>query len=210
VAAVNTEMKGQLYMNELEKTMYGLTGQGVIKTLSSVMSRNYPEFTTTIPKYKRAVEELRRLLPENGSPTVDDYLAAQEKNIISRVAAAGYLGYRVNLEHFHHPVQIDFVRLDTIDYLKDHIIGHFPQNHESSVIMETFRSLWKGRYEKLIEDIDEYYIYMELTGPKLAHYAGYIIANHLLPWVEPGYCADPLQTMRFAEETKKYVGFLPL
>lgn len=190
--------------------MYGLTGRGVIEALDRVMRKNYPEFTMAIPKHKEAVEELRRLLPEDGSPTVDDYLAAQEKNIISRVAAAGYLGYRVNLEHFRHPIGIDFVHLDTIDYLKDRIIGHFPQNHEAAATMELFRGLWKKRYARQIEDIDEYYVFMELTGPKLAHYAGYIIANHLLPWVEPGYRSDSLQTMHFAEETKKYVGFLPL
>ena len=48
------------------------------------------------------------------------------------------------------------------------------------------------------------------TSAKLAHYAGYIIGNLILPWVEPGYREDACQTMAFAAETKKFMGMLPL
>lgn len=59
--------------------------------------------------------------------------------------------------------------------------------------------------------IEDYFVHMECSGPKLlAHYAGYIIANNILPWVEPGYRADYSQTAAFAAETEKYMGFLQL
>ena len=197
-------------MKTIEQIMQPMTGAGVIEALKEVMRKDYPEFAASIPKHEAAITALRHALPADAKPSVDDYIAAHEQDVISRVVSAGYLGFRVNLEHFHHPVQIDFVRLDTIDYLKDHIIGHFPQNYEAYDVMHKFREAWQEQYDELIELVDDYYVFMELTGPKLAHYAGYVIANHLLPWVEPGYRPDYSQTMRFAEETKKYNGFLPL
>ena len=64
--------------------------------------------------------------------------------------------------------------------------------------------------EPLQADIQDYITHLECAGPKLAHYVGYIIGNHILPWVEPGYREDYCQTMAFAAETEKYMGMLPL
>ena len=35
---------------------------------------------------------------------------------------------------------VDFVRLDTIDYIKDHMFGYFPQSREAHSIHEDFRT----------------------------------------------------------------------
>ena len=197
-------------MKTIEQVMYHLTGRGVIEDLAEVMRENYPEFAAAEGKHHTAVATLRDLLPADMKPSLDEYLAAHERDIISRVAYAGYLGYRVNVENFHHPVMVDFVRLDTIDYIKDHMFGYSPQCREADSIHEAFRTALPLEHEDLLEDVDDYFVFMELTGPKLAHYAGYVIANQLLPWVEPGYREDWSQTMRFREETMKYHGYLPI
>ena len=197
-------------MKTIEQVMYHLTGRGVIEDLAEVMRENYPEFAAAEGKHHTAVATLSDLLPADTKPSLDEYLAAHERDIISRVTYAVYLGYRVNIENFHHPVMVDFVRLDTIDYIKDHMFGYSPQCREADIIHEAFRAALPIEHEELLEDIDDYFVFMELTGPKLAHYAGYVIANHLLPWVEPGYRKDWSQTMRFREEIKKYHGYLPI
>ena len=48
------------------------------------------------------------------------------------------------------------------------------------------------------------------NGPKLAHYAGYELANKLLPWVVPGYREDYRQTIVYRRELEKYMGYLPI
>lgn len=197
-------------MKTLDEIMYHVTGHGVIEALADTLREKDAEFAEAEQGYLAAVEALRRSLPAGRTPTLDEYIAAQENDIISRAAYAGYLGYRVNVENFHHPVTIDFVRLDTIDYIKDHIIGHFPVNDYAAGVCDAFfRAMPEGlkAYHDVIED---YFVHMECSGPKLAHYAGYIIANNILPWVEPGYRADYSQTAAFAAETEKYMGFLPL
>ena len=197
-------------MKTIEQIKDLMVGKSVISDLADLLRVNDADFAESEKGYYAAVEKLRAALSAEQAPTLDEYLSACETDVISVVAYAGYLGFRVNLENFHHPLGIDFVRLDTIDYLKDHLFGNFPINYRNSQVRESFyKSLPEG-LQSLEDSIQDYFTHLECAGPKLAHYAGYIIANHLLPWAEPGYSADYSQTAAFATETEKYMGFLPL
>ena len=197
-------------MKTIEDIKYLMVGKGLITDLADLLRANDEEFAESEKNYLAAVEILRKELPSGSSPTLDDYLAACESDVISAVAYAGYLGFRVNLENFHHPIGIDFVRLDTIDYLKGHLFGHFPVNYRNAQVREAFSKSLPVAFKQLHDYIQDYFTHMECAGPKLAHYAGYIIGNLILPWVEPGYREDACQTMAFAAETKKFMGMLPL
>ena len=197
-------------MKTIEDIKYLMVGKGLITDLADLLRANDEEFAESEKNYLAAVEILRKELPPGSSPTLDDYLAACESDVISAVAYAGYLGFRVNLENFHHPIGINFVRLDTIDYLKGHLFGHFPVNYRNAQVREAFSKSLPVAFKQLHDYIQDYFTHMECAGPKLAHYAGYIIGNLILPWVEPGYREDYCQTMAFAAETEKYMGMLPL
>ena len=197
-------------MKTIEDIKYLMVGKGLITDLADLLRANDEEFAESEKNYLAAVEILRKELPPGSSPTLDDYLAACESDVISAVAYAGYLGFRVNLENFHHPIGINFVRLDTIDYLKGHLFGHFPVNYRNAQVREAFSKSLPVAFKQLHDYIQDYFTHMECAGPKLAHYAGYVIGNHILPWVEPGYREDSCQTMAFAAETKKFMGMLPL
>lgn len=197
-------------MKTLDAIMYHIAGHGVIEALADVLRENDPEFVESEKLFLAAVEALRWEIPVDMQPTLEEYLSAHEKDIISRVAYAGYLGYRVNIDNFHHPVMIDFVHLDTIDYIKDHIIGHFPVNDSAAEVCDAFCRAMPEGLKAHHEAIEDYFAHMECSGPKLAHYAGYIIANNILPWVVPGYQPDNSQTRAFAAEMLKFMGFLPL
>ena len=197
-------------MKTIEDIKYLMVGKGLITDLADLLRANDEEFAESEKNYLAAVEILRKELPPGSSPTLDDYLAACESDVISAVAYAGYLGFRVNLENFHHPIGINFVRLDTIDYLKGHLFGHFPVNYRNAQVREAFSKSLPVAFKQLHDYIQDYFTHMECAGPKLAHYAGYIIGNLILPWVEPGSREDACQTMAFAAETKKFMGMLPL
>ena len=197
-------------MKTIEDIKSLMVGKGLITDLADLLRANDEEFAESEKNYLAAVEILRKELPPGSSPTLDDYLAACESDVISAVAYAGYLGFRVNLENFHHPIGINFVRLDTIDYLKGHLFGHFPVNYRNAQVREAFSKSLPVAFKQLHDYIQDYFTHMECAGPKLAHYAGYIIGNLILPWVEPGYREDACQTMAFAAETKKFMGMLPL
>ena len=197
-------------MKTIEEIRDLMVGKSVITDLADLLRANDAEFAESEKKYLAAVETLRSELPTEFVPTLDAYLDACETDVISGAAYAGYLGFRVNLENFHHPIGVDFVRLDTIDYLKEHLFGHFPINYHNAQVHEAFHKSLPEAFQGLEDDIRDYFFTrLECAGPKLAHYAGYIIGNHILPWVEPGYREDYCQTMAFAAETEKYMGVLP-
>ena len=108
-------------MKTIEQIKDLMIGKSVIADLADLLRANDTDFAESEKNYYAAVEKLRAALPTEQTPTLDEYLSACETDVISVVAYAGYLGFRVNLENFHHPIGIDFVRLDTIDYLKDHL-----------------------------------------------------------------------------------------
>ena len=197
-------------MKTIEEIMYHMTGHGLIEALAKTLRENDNTFVESEKGYTQAVTALREQLPADFTPSLDEYITASERDIISRVAYAGYLGYRVNIENFHHPVKVSFLHEDTIDYVKDHIIGHFPVNYEAARIRESFLKSLPEAMQAYEDAMSDYFIHMECSGPKLAHYAGYIIANNLLPWVEPGYRADWFQSDRFRVQVKEYMGYLPL
>ena len=197
-------------MKTIEEVKDIMVGKSVITNLADLLRANDEEFTESEKKYLAAVETLRSELPTEFVPTLDAYLDACETDVISGAAYAGYLGFRVNLENFHHPIGVDFVRLDTIYYLKEHLFGHFPINYHNAQVHEAFHKSLPEAFQGLEDDSRDCFTRLECAGPKLAHYAGYIIGNHILPWVEPGYREDYCQTMAFAAETEKYMGYLPL
>ena len=88
-------------MKTIEDIKYLMVGKGLITDLADLLRANDEEFAESEKNYLAAVEILRKELPPGSSPTLDDYLAACESDVISAVAYAGYLGFRVNLENFH-------------------------------------------------------------------------------------------------------------
>lgn len=144
-------------MKTIEEIKDLMVGKSVITNLADLLRANDEEFAESEQKYLAAVETLRSELPAEFVPTLDEYLAACESDVISGVAYAGYLGFRVNLENFHHPIGIDFVHLDTIDYLKDHLFGHFPVNYHNAQVCEDFCKNLPVAFEALQDDIQDYF-----------------------------------------------------
>jgi len=102
-------------MKTLEQIKDLMVGKSVITDLADVIRANDKEFMESEKKYQAAVETLRANLPADLTPSLDEFLEAWETDIISSVAYAGYLGFRVNLENFHHPIGIDFVQEGNTD-----------------------------------------------------------------------------------------------
>lgn len=197
-------------MKTIEEVKNAFLSPVLLTDLADLLRDNDDGFAEAEAKYLLAVDSLRRDPPSGSTPALDEYLAAHKQDILSRMVCAGYLGWRVNLENFRHPIGIDFVHYDTVDYTRDHIIGRFPVNEKADAIISAFLHALPDNCQRLCHDIELYFVHLECAAPKLAHYAGYILANELLPWMEPGYRADTVQTDQFAAETRRYFGFLPL
>ena len=82
-----------------------------------------------------------------------------------------------------------------------------PDRVSHDIIITTFQTKHGQSAEPQLDAIQNYYIYLETIGPKLAHYWGYVFANHFLPLVEPGYVCDGAQTSIYTMELSRELGF---
>lgn len=196
-------------MKTLDQILEQFTGPFILEDLADLMRTHDSSFLRCEDNYKRAVAYLRNNTEESIVPSIDEYLDACQKEVIYNLLYSAYHGYRINLENFHSPYAIKFEWTDFTDYIRDHLIGHCPYSSQARSAQEAFRMALPDRFKPLTNPISSYFIALDVTGTKLAHYAGYVIANKLLPLVEPGYREDYCQTLHYSKELKKYIGYLP-
>lgn len=197
-------------MRTLNDIMELLTGPAILDDLADLLREKDPGFPEAEQKYLAASAYLKKKLADTVEPSLADFLKACQTEVIAHILYAAYQGYRANLENFHSPCQTSFYKTDFTQYIRDHLIGNCPINYEATRTQEAFSKALPKEYESAVSDIEDYFDYLFVAGPKLAHYAGYVIANKFLPWVEPGYREDYNQTICYQYELEKYMSYLPL
>ena len=100
-----------------------------------------------------------------------------------------------------------FTNLDYDVILREHIMQTLPHRAAVEKTISAFRETYKDALGEYEDAIQSYYIYLEVVGPKLAHFWGYDFANQFLPLVEPGYVSDGAQTSIYALELHRDLGF---
>ena len=191
-------------MKTIEPILSCLTSITMVDDLRQVLREKDPEFLPAEAKFQEAVAHLTEKL---GIEEVERYVTAMDRQICSDLVYAGYLGFQANLQNFHNPVASQFTRLDYETFLREHIMQTLPYRTAAEDTERAFLQTHKEILSEYEEDILDYYVHLEITGPKLAHFWGYRFANQFLPWVEPGYVSDGAQTSLYALELNRDLGF---
>jgi hypothetical protein len=191
-------------MKIIEPILSCLTSITMVDDLRQVLREKDPEFLPAEEKFLEAVAHLTEKL---GIEEVERYVTAMDRQICSDLVYAGYLGFQVNLQNFHNPVANQFTRLDYETFLREHIMQTLPYRTAAEDTERAFLQAHKEILSEYEEGILDYYVHLEITGPKLAHFWGYRFANQFLPWVEPGYVSDGAQTSLYALELNRDLGF---
>lgn len=184
-------------MNTIESILSLLTSHSIIEDLKATLREHDPEYPPVEVAFKEAI---RALASRIGKEEAEKLLAAKEQQILSDLVYAAYLGFQVNLSNFHNPVASQFTKLDYDVFLREHIMQTLPHRASAEKVITAFRETYKDALSEYEDAIQSYYIYLEVAGPKLAHFWGYSFANQFLPWVEPGYVSDGAQTSVYALE----------
>ena len=191
-------------MKTIEPILSCLTSITMVDDLRQVLREKDPEFLPAEEKFLEAVAHLTEKL---GIEEVERYVTAMDRQICSDLVYAGYLGFQANLQNFHNPVASQFTRLDYETFLREHIMQTMPYRNEAEAAAAAIQEAYEEALNEYEDAIRSYYVYLEVTGPKLAHFWGYRFANHFLPWVEPGYVSDGAQTSMYALELHRDLGF---
>lgn len=191
-------------MKSIEPILSCLTSLTIVDDLRQTLRQKDPEFLPVEEKFQEAIAKLTEKL---GIAEVERYVTARDRQVCSDLVYAGYLGFQANLQNFHNPVASQFTRLDYETFLREHIMQTLPHRTEAEETANAILQAHKEILAEYEEDILSYYVHLEITGPKLAHFWGYRFANQFLTWVEPGYVSDGTQTSLYALELHRDLGF---
>lgn len=191
-------------MNTIESILSQLTSHALVSDLKTTLREQDPEFPPVETAFQKAACALASKI---GKEEVEKLLASKERQILSDLVYAAYLGFQANFANFHNPVASQFTKLDYDIFLREHIMQTLPHRAAAEKTIAAFRGTYKDALSADEDAIQNYYIYPEVAGPKLAHFWGYAFANRFLPWVEPGYVSDGAQTSIYALELYRDMGF---
>ena len=191
-------------MKTIESTLSQFTDISIVEDLREVLREKDREFLPVEAKFKKAVHDLTTRI---GKTTTEELITAWDRQICSDLVYAGYLGFQANLANFHNPVASQFTRLDYETFLREHIMPTMPYRNEAEAAATAIQEAYEEALNEYEDAIRSYYVYLEVTGPKLAHFWGYRFGNQFLPWVEPGYVSDGAQTSMYALELHRDLGF---
>ena len=191
-------------MKTIESTLDMLTDLSIVEDLRKILREKDREFLSVEAKFQEAVRDLTARIGRN---VANELVAAWDLQICSDLVYAGYLGFQANLHNFHNPVASQFTRLDYETFLREHIMQTMPYRNEAEAAAAAIQEAYAEAMNEYEDAIRCYYVYLEVIGPKLAHFWGYRFANQFLPWVEPGYVSDGAQTSMYALELHRDLGF---
>ena len=191
-------------MKTIESTLAMITDLSIVEDLRKVLREKDREFLPVEAKFREVVRDLTNRIGRNAA---NELVAAWDRQICSDLVYAGYLGFQANLHNFHNPVASQFTRLHYETFLREHIMQTMPYRNEAEATAAAIQEAYEEALNEYEDAIRSYYVYLEVTGPKLAHFWGYRFANQFLPWVEPGYVSDGAQTSMYALELHRDLGF---
>lgn len=190
-------------MITVQDVLSNLSSVSMIAELSNFLVENDLDFSPVQAAYQDAA----RILVSQLGKEAEAFLSAQDQQIISDLRYCAYLGFQANLANFRCPGGNHFVAQGSDHFLREHIMYSLPDRVSHDIIITTFQTNHGQSAEPQLDAIQNYYIYLETIGPKLAHFWGYVFANHFLPLVEPGYVCDGAQTSIYTMELSRELGF---
>jgi hypothetical protein len=189
----------------MQKVVEQLTGKQFVRTLETYLEGNFESFAEVRSRYAKAVERLRN----EGSvmvPSVGDVVDAIEKQTASNLFFSGVLGIKANLDHFMDPMARTVLDVDFDVFLREETARRLPAYEKTQMVIDAFYVLLTPTQKELFSDILDYISYLETTGPKLAHYYGFILGNEILPNLVLGYYPDHVLTVQYRAILEHYLG----
>ena len=165
------------------------------------LEKHFEDFRNCKKEYDEALTILEKSV---GSEKVE----ALKRAIFDRTAIdilfSESLGYQANLENFRNPKTPPFYESDFEVYLKQEEREDIPARRDADENLNAFLKALTDDEVAIYVAIQEYTVYLECDIPKFAHYWGYLLANKILPFTEPGYKVDLIHTSEYGMSLCKW------
>ena len=179
----------------------------ILGRIKELLNRVNPQFSEEEKKYTKATKKLRKAV-SNTIPSVEEYLATLEEIYGYELLYICWQGFQYNLDCFNAPVNALLLQGDYEILHRERRLHTLPHTQKARMTVNAFHEALKGDgLLELTDDISDFYTTIEVEGYKIAHYLGFLFADHFLPLVIPGYTPDSVITNTYAMLLSRATGF---
>ncbi len=181
----------------------------VMQDVTDTLRQVDPSFQEEETRYNHALLMLGRDLNRSTALQLENYLKAKKELLAASIVYMGWQGFQLNLRIFQDPVQALILQEDFEEICQERNLASLPAviiaRNKMQVFLEMSNSFSKAQMV-LLEEISDYYVYLETVGYKLAHYVGFRLADSFLYQVVPGYTrSDNME--RYSLALRNYLQF---
>lgn len=197
-------------MKTVQTLLQQLTDPKIILTeIRETLRMSVPEFLDAEVKYSEAASNLKSVLGDRITPSVGEFIAALETELVYDIIYIGWQGFKFNLDIFNAPINAMLLRGDYEELYQERRLGTLPMAKKTRDTIKEFYEVMREKYAdklELTDDIAEFYSYLQTYGYKLAHYFGFRLADRFLPYVIPGYVDDSVNTGYYRRLLQEHLG----
>lgn len=164
----------------------------LLESMYQLIAETDSNYAKEIATYRQGVQELIRNVPN-----AETYLEAKRQELASNIRFAMWQGFQWNLDCFRNPVNKLLVNMDFDELCQEDRMQALPKAQAAQRIIDSFVQTLPADKRAFLNPIIDHYAYLETYGYRLAHHAGFALAEKVLPLVVPGYISDPMLTMQY-------------
>lgn len=180
-----------------------LNDEEMLQRMLEVIERVSKDFPHIKEEFEQSIFMLRR---ELGDEKIDKFLNAINRRCEADLLFCGSLGYQANLNNFRDPIARTFMDVDFEEYLRVNVLQRMPQREAAENEIDEFYHSLDEKQKGVYEAISSYLVSLELDLTKLAHYAGFMLANTVLEYTEPGFVPNAVLTLQYQSFLCKWFG----
>ena len=155
-----------------------------------------PDYAEEMAIYESAVQTLLQEVPG-----AESYLQARRQELASDIRFAIGQGFQWGVDCHRNPVYKLMAQLDSEELCQESKMHTLPAAKAAQSTARAFTQSLPEAQLPLLDPIIDHFAYLETYGYKLAHYAGFTLADSLLPFLQPGYVKDSGFAMEYEQQS---------
>ena len=147
-----------------------------------------PNYADEMAAYEQGVQALLQEVPG-----AESYLQARRQEFASDIRFAMWQGFRWALDCQRDPIYKLLAQLDFEELCQESKMHTLPAAQKAQMEARAFAQSLPEDKHPLLDPIVDHFAYLETYGYKLAHSAGFCLADKLLPRVIPGFTGNSVR-----------------
>ena len=144
-----------------------------------------PDYAEEMATYESGVQTLLQEVP-----SAESYLQARRQELASGIRFAMWQGFQWSLNCHRNSIYKLMAKLDFEELCQESQMHSLPAAKAAQATARAFTQSLPEAQLTLLDPIIDHFAYLETYGYKLAHNAGFRMANNLLSLVVPEYVTD--------------------